>query len=423
MRYLIICFLLLSLLPQPLQHAQQQVEYVGQLQPQLEIPPCLIKLECKSATIEQKSKLAIPLSVGDKVFVDKLYWPPKQGVAGVQLVLVEPEKEPPFIYVDIDQNGTLSAAERFTFSAWRGSPFKEIENFPVRELADGKAVVKFPMPGPYKFYPVEVYHYETDHQSLKDNSRVLSQTCIASLRGYVDIKGQKTLVKYPLDPNTGEVEVKGSHPTWVGIDINGDGQIGGGLFSLESDTAEGHPIIFRIGEDYISTKMVDTRTGKVVFRIHPASDYQRVELYLGAEMPDFPFIDFSGKAHRVSEFRGKYLLLDYWATWCKPCIEEIPYLKQAYKNYQSRGLEILGMNGDSDPSKAKETVAQKQVMWTQATWESIQELSERRLGIRLFPTTILLDAQGKIVSLGDRGHLPLRGKELIETLDKLLAKR
>src|SRR6266496_3039054 len=74
------------------------------------------------------------------------------------------------------------------------------------------------------------------------------------------------------------------------------------------------------------------------------------------------FTDFTGKARKFSEFKGKVLLLDFWATWCKPCLADIPHLKELYAKYHAQGFEIIGMDsetlgqdaGDADPQFAKE---------------------------------------------------------------------
>ena len=106
-------------------------------------------------------------------------------------------------------------------------------------------------------------------------------------------------------------------------------------------------MVFRVGNQYFSTKKVDLEKNLIIMREHSASDYKRVELVMGAELPDFTFSDFDGKKHKLSEFRGKFVLIDFWATWCKPCLADIPHLKELSEKYKDKGFEILGMDSET----------------------------------------------------------------------------
>ncbi|HLA09490.1 MAG TPA: redoxin domain-containing protein [Pyrinomonadaceae bacterium] len=152
----------------------------------------------------------------------------------------------------------------------------------------------------------------------------------------------------------------------------------------------------------------------------------------GMEVPEFSFTDFEGRERRLSEFRGKYLLIDFWATWCKPCIAEIPYLKKLYNKYRSHGFEILGMdsetlgqgNSEVDPQFVKDTderarqiIRTHRILWIQATAETAVPLADGVFGVQSLPWKILLDREGKIVTRVKDG------KELDEMLTRLLSNK
>src|SRR6266496_482511 len=128
---------------------------------------------------------------------------------------------------------------------------------------------------------------------------------------------------------------------------------------------------------------------------------------------DFLFTDFTGKARKFSEFKGKVLLLDFWATWCKPCLADIPHLKELYAKHHAHGFEIIGMDsetlgqdaGDADPQFAKERqeqarqiVSTRVVNWTQATSDTAVPVAVKVFGVESLPTKILIDREGKIVA-------------------------
>ncbi len=140
-----------------------------------------------------------------------------------------------------------------------------------------------------------------------------------------------------------------------------------------------------------STKSIDAVRSQAAVREHQAADNAPIDWSVGAVIPNFAFTDFNGKAHQLSEFRGKYLLLDFWGIWCKPCVAEIPYLKAAYTKYQSRGFEMLSLDYEyvdkgADPAtatkdtfeKVKKFVAEREMIWTHATFESVKDLIEQR---------------------------------------------
>jgi thiol-disulfide isomerase/thioredoxin len=132
---------------------------------------------------------------------------------------------------------------------------------------------------------------------------------------------------------------------------------------------------------------------------------------LNAVVPDFSFTDFSGKARRFSEYRGHYVLLDFWASWCSPCLADIPKLKESYAKYRALKFEIIGMDSETlgqdqndaafaveTRARAREIVRTRGVTWTQATSETSVPVAVKIFGIENLPAKILIDPEGRIVA-------------------------
>lgn len=151
----------------------------------------------------------------------------------------------------------------------------------------------------------------------------------------------------------------------------------------------------------------------------PVADDGPIDTRPGAEVPDFRFVDFNGNSRALADFRGRYLLLDFWGSWCPPCRAEIPHAKDAYSRFRSRGFEILGMDYERGATvdQVRAYLTENGVGWTFARPESVRDLIVDRFRIDSFPTVILLDPDGRVVDL-PRGSL--RGRALGQTLDRIL---
>ncbi len=129
-------------------------------------------------------------------------------------------------------------------------------------------------------------------------------------------------------------------------------------------------------------------------------------LDIGAVAPDFALPDRTGKELKPSDFRGKVLLLDFWASWCGPCRREIPNVKRAYEKYHDKGFEVLGISLD-----------RRRAAWLKAMddlalpWPNISDVkgwqcaAAKLYQVRSIPATFLLDRDGRIIAKGLRGPL------------------
>jgi len=410
--FVYVCSVLLSFcwFVQALPAVRAAEEFTGKFEPQLAANEEDLEQVILKPFDPSSLQLAQPLERGATVTAARLLHPPSEKQA-MWVLLVEPRAGEPYVYVDGNLDNALSAAERYPLK--RG----EDDNPYLLETTVQVALKE----GVFQTYPVFLRYFRTiKTEEMQEGDRLLQQSSEAFARGFVEIAGKRTLVQYGYNPRTRKLSPTAGK---VGIDCDGDGVIDLDRFSPEAAEAREETIVFRVGNSYVSTKRVDLEKNVIVLRTHEAKDYKRIEVRVGGEMPDFQFTDFQNKKRRLSEFRGKYVLLDFWGTWCGPCRREMPYLKAAYRHFNPRGLEILGMNTDEAeilPS-VREWLDKNGLVWTQARRESILD-TIKSLRIHSYPTTMLLDPAGKIVSLSQtrKGQPSLRGNDLLKSLDKLL---
>ena len=122
---------------------------------------------------------------------------------------------------------------------------------------------------------------------------------------------------------------------------------------------------------------------------------------IGKLAPNFSLPSLDGKKYGPQDFKGKYLLVDFWASWCGPCRLEIPNVQKAYKKYKDRGFEVLGVSTDQSNDKWTQAVKDLGMNWTQVRDVTDEVSSMYR--IQYIPTVYLLDKEGVIIADNVRG--------------------
>jgi peroxiredoxin len=138
-------------------------------------------------------------------------------------------------------------------------------------------------------------------------------------------------------------------------------------------------------------------------------------LNIGQRAPDFNFQSIDGDEISLGSLQGQYTILEFWATWCGPCIPEIPHLKSLYEKYGDDGFTIIGISLDRDKDTLVDFIAERDMVWPQIYvsdgWEA--ELP-RLFNVSGIPRMYLLDPDGIII---DRD---LRGDEMVSKIESLM---
>ena len=147
-----------------------------------------------------------------------------------------------------------------------------------------------------------------------------------------------------------------------------------------------------------------------------SSFYVTAQVTIGELAPEFSLRNAKDSLVSLSSFRGKVVLIDFWASWCSPCRAANPSLIKLYNKYSAKGFKVLGVSIDSEKAAWLKAINQDHIHYTQvndpAGWNS--PVAEK-YGVNMIPTSFLLDKQGKIIDIDLSGPLlEIKIKQLLK---------
>jgi len=196
---------------------------------------------------------------------------------------------------------------------------------------------------------------------------------------------------------TGAVGIYDYEYNWISFDMNRDG-----TFDPE---VEG----YQISERYVNIgdktyEFAVDRYGKSV-TLTPLAEKRpaRAILLAGYPAPEFDFVDLQGVSRRLVDYRGKVVLLDFWGTWCGPCVAAVPQLVAVYEKFHAKGFEILGITAEDTREQLTAFIAKSQMNWPQ-TMEGEKGPIATLYRITGWPSYFLIGADGQIVVAAPGGE-------------------
>ena len=140
-----------------------------------------------------------------------------------------------------------------------------------------------------------------------------------------------------------------------------------------------------------------------------AEEYQQkakpVTAVPGQPLPDFSATDLDGNPISLQDYRGKVVLLDFWAVWCGPCIAEMPNLKRVYNQYKDKGFDIIGISLDTDEKRLRDYLKENDIAWRQVfSGKGWQSPISQQYGIHGIPAPWLIDRDGALITKQARGR-------------------
>lgn len=250
---------------------------------------------------------------------------------------------------------------------------------------------------------------QDEYNTYKSNMHVLYERSKQLNRKKNSLKKTDGKLSDQLNAELAAIENEINDAIRIHVSQNPSSQVA--AYIAKSNLANTDPRISRAIYELLDSTVKESLYGKELLQLILLKEPTGI----GQIAPLFNLPDQSGKLHPLADYRGSYVLIDFWASWCAPCRLENPNLVKVQHSYAPKGLKIISISVDTDMHAWQKAVFEDKLSWLQVSdLKGLKSETGKQYGITHVPMNFLLDKEGKIIGRN------LKGEELWRELKKIL---